>query len=442
MYRWGVCTAVIFGASVGAGLQAPSPLRTAPVRAATTRFEDVRRRVGIDFVLRNSETPEKHQIETMLGGVAIFDYDNDGRPDIYLVNGARIPDLVKSQPSYRNRLYRNRGDGRFEDMTSRAGVEGAGYGMGVAIGDFDNDGFRDIYVAGVNRNQLLRNRGDGTFEDVTQESGATGIHPTLGKTFAVGAGWLDYDNDGDLDLFVINYLKWSVKTEPPCFSFGIRAYCHPNSYDGLPNMLYRNNGDGTFTDVSESSGIGRHIGKGMGAAFADYDGDGYTDIFVSNDSFRNFLFRNNGNGTFSEVGIVSGVAYNENGKTIAGMGAEFRDLDDDGRPDIVQTAMIGDTFPLFRNQGREFTDATGPSGLAGLTSRLTAWGLGMYDFDNDGHKDLLTANASILDNARQVENLPYKLPCSLFRNTGGRFVNASESSTSCRRASPRARAHP
>lgn len=409
--------AVVFVTSSLSGWFAAAP-------PAVIRFEDVRPSAGIDFVLVNSETPEKHQIETMLGGVAVFDYDNDGRLDLYFVNGARIPELTKSE-SHRNRLYRNRGDGKFEDVTSRAGVEGAGYGMGVAIGDFDKDGFRDIYVAGVNRNQLFRNRGDGTFEDVTQKSGATGIHRTLGKTFAVGAGWLDYDNDGDLDLFVINYLKWSLRTEPPCFSFLIRAYCHPNSYDGLPNMLYRNNGDGTFTDVSDSSGIGRHIGKGMGAAFADYDGNGYTDIFVSNDTFRNFLFRNNGDSTFSEVGIVSGVAYNENGRAIAGMGAEFRDLDDDGRPDIFQTAMIGDTFPLFRNQGRGFADSTSRAGLAVLTSRLTAWGLGAYDFDNDGRKDLFTASASILDNARQVENLPYKLPCSLFRNDGGRFVNAS-----------------
>ena len=393
--------------------------------AATIRFEDVRRSAGIDFVLRNCETPEKHQIETMLGGVAVFDYDNDGRLDIYLVNGARIPDLVKSDASYGNRLYRNKGDGTFEDVTRHAGVEGTGYGMGVAVGDFDNDGFPDIYVAGVNRNHLFRNRGDGTFADITGKSGATGIHPRLGKTFAVGAGWFDYDNDGCLDLFVVNYLKWSMETEPPCFSFGIRAYCHPNSYEGLPNILYHNNGDGTFTDVSESSGIGKHIGKGMGLAFADYDDNGFPDVFVSNDTFRNFLFRNNGNGTFAEVGILAGVAYNEHGRAMAGMGADFRDIDNDGKPDILQTAMIGDTFPLFRGKGRDFVDATAATGLAALTLRLTAWGMGAYDFDNDGWKDLLTANGSILDNARQVENLPYKLPCSVFRNRGGHFVDAS-----------------
>ncbi len=390
------------------------------------RFEDVGPGTAIQFVLNNCQTGNRHQIETMLGGLALLDYDNDGLLDIYLVNGAPIPTLEKSDASYANRLYRNKGDGTFEDVTQRAGVEGTGYGMGVAVGDYDNDGFRDIYVAGVNRNHLFRNRGDGTFEDVTGKSGATGIHPVLGKVFAVGAGWFDYDNDGDLDLLVINYLKWSVKTEPACYSFQIRAYCHPNSYEGLPNILYRNNGDGTFTDVSESSGIGRHVGKGMGLAFADYDGDGFTDVFVSNDTFRNFLFHNRGDGTFAETSILNGVAYNENGRAIAGMGADFRDMDNDGRPDIFQTAMIGDTFPLFRNQGRGFVDVTSRSRLSVLTSRLTAWGLGAYDFDNDGLKDLMVASGSILDNARQVENLPDKLSCGIFVNTGERFIDASQ----------------
>jgi hypothetical protein len=394
--------------------------------AGGIRFDEIQSRSGITFVLNNSQTPNKHQIETMLGGLALFDFDNDGRLDIYFANGARIPDLTKPEARFVNRLYRNRGGGAFEDVTRRAGVEGTGYGMGIAIGDYDNDGFRDIYVAGVNRNHLFHNQGDGTFTDVTERSGATGIHPTLGKTFAVGAGWFDYENDGDLDLLVVNYLKWSVGTEPACYSFAIRAYCHPNSYQGLPNILYRNNGDGTFTDVSEVSGIGKHIGKGMGLAFADYDGDGFTDAFVSNDTFRNFLFRNGGDGTFAEVAVISGVAYNENGRAIAGMGADFRDIDGDGRPDIFQTAMIGDTFPLFRNLGGAFADATSKAGLSVLTARLTAWGLGVYDFDNDGAKDIMTANASILDNARMVENLPYKLPCSVFRNTGsGRFVDVS-----------------
>lgn len=400
-----------------------------PAIAETTgpiRFDDVGPDSGIHFQLNNSQTPNKHQIETMLGGLALLDFDNDGLLDIYFVNGASIPALEKTGEPHQNRLFRNEGAGVFTDVTGRAGVAGTGYGMGVATADYDNDGYVDIYVAGVNRNHLFRNLGDGTFQDVTAASGATGIHPELGKQFAVGAGWLDYDNDGHVDLLVINYLKWSVETEPPCFSFGIRAYCHPNSYEPLPNILYRNNGDGTFTDVSAASGIGRHEGKGMGVAFADYDGNGFTDIFVSNDTFRNFLFRNKGDGTFSEVAILAGVAYNEHGRAIAGMGADFRDINNDGRPDIFQTAMIGDTFPLFLNQGRDFADSTGPAGLAILTHRLTAWGLGAFDFDNDGWKDLFTANASILDNARMVENLPYRLPASVFRNTGKRFADVSK----------------
>lgn len=389
------------------------------------RFDDAAGRAGIRFVLNNHQTPNKHQIETMLGGVAVLDYNGDGLLDIYFVNGAAIPELNKRDASYFNRLYRNDGAGSFTDVTAEARVQGDGYGMGVAAADYDNDGHTDIYVAGVNRNHLFHNRGNGSFEDVTKTAGVTGAHPVLGKQFAIGAGWFDYNNDGHLDLLVVNYLKWSVATEPPCFSFGIRAYCHPNSYDPLPNILYRGNGDGTFRDVSEESGLGRHHGKGMGVAFADYDQNGFMDIFVSNDTYRNFLFRNRGDGTFSEVAIFAGTAYNEHGKAIAGMGAEFRDIDNDGRPDIFQTAMIGDTFPLFRNQGRDFADATGASGLSVLTARLTAWGLGAYDFDNDGWKDLFTANASILDNARMIENLPYKLPASLFRNREGKFQDVS-----------------
>ena len=267
----------------------------------------------------------------------------------------------------------------------------------------------------------------GVFADVTRESGATGVHPSLGKRFAIGAGWLDYDNDGDLDLFVLHYLDWSPAKEKPCYSYQLRAYCHPDNYAPLANLLYRNNGDGSFTDVSDASGIGKAAGKGMGVAFADYDLDGFTDIFVSNDSMRNFLFRNNGDGTFVESGVLAGVAFNEHGKTIAGMGVDFRDIDNDGRPDIVQTGMIGDTFPFFRNAGREFADMTARSGLGALTSRLTAWGVGAFDFDNDGNKDLFTANASILDNARQVENLPDALSPSVFRNVGGKFVDVSAS---------------
>jgi enediyne biosynthesis protein E4 len=389
-------------------------------------LENMIERSGIDFVLRNSVTEEKYSIETMIGGAAVFDFDNDGWLDIYFPNGAAIPSLEKSEPAYHNRLFRNNGDGTFTDVTSKAGVHGRGYSMGVATGDYDNDGFVDLYVVGVNHNQLFRNNGDGTFTDVTEQAGVHGIHPQLGKLWGITAGWLDYNNDGLLDLFVANYLNWSVETNPPCRSKGLRAYCHPNMFDGTPNMLYRNNGDGTFTDVSEESNIGAHIGKAMGIAFADYNGNGFIDIFVSNDTFRNFLFQNRGDGTFAEVSIMAGVAYNENGRTVAGMGADFRDIDNDGKPDIFQTAMFWDTFPLYRNIGGQFADHTNTAGLSLATRRLTAYGVGIVDFDNDGHKDLFTANGAILDNSMEVDHLPFEMPNSLFHNKGdGTFTDVS-----------------
>jgi enediyne biosynthesis protein E4 len=390
----------------------------AQAAGAPITFDNIIDRSGIGFVLNNSATPQKHQIETMMAGVAAFDYDNDGWLDLYFANGASLPEFDKSDPKFFNRLYRNKGDGTFEDVTGKAGVRGKGYSMGVATGDYDNDGNVDLYVAGVNHNQLFRNGGDGTFTDVTERAGAAAIHPKYGKTYAVSAGWLDYDNDGWLDLLVVNYLNWELRAAPPCKSKGIRAYCNPNSFAGQPNMLFRNNRDGTFTDVSESAGIGKHIGKGMGAAFADYNDDGFTDIFVANDTFRNFLFTNLGDGAFREGGILAGVAFNENGKSIAGMGADFRDVDNDGRPDIFVTAMVGDTFPLYKNMGNSFNDVTSSAGITLPTIRMTAWGNGIYDFDNDGLKDLFTANGAILDNSMEIDNLPYELPNSLLRNEG------------------------
>jgi hypothetical protein len=394
------------------------PAKITHAAGAPITFDNIIDRSGIGFVLNNCATPQKHQIETMMAGVAAFDYDNDGWLDLYFANGASLPEFDKSDPKFFNRLYRNKGNGMFEDVTLKTGVRGKGYSMGVATGDYDNDGNVDLYVTGVNHNQLFRNNGDGTFTDVTERAGIAAVHPKYGKTYAVSAGWLDYDNDGWLDLLVVNYLNWDLRTAPPCKSKGIRAYCNPNSFAGQPNMLFRNKRDGTFTDVSEAAGIGRHIGKGMGAAFADYNGDGLTDIFVANDTFRNFLFTNKGDGTFEEGGILAGVAFNENGKSIAGMGADFRDVDNDGRPDIFVTAMVGDTFPLYRNMGNSFDDVTSSAGIALPTIRMTAWGNGVYDFDNDGLKDLFTANGAILDNSMEIDNLPYELPNSLLRNEG------------------------
>lgn len=355
----------------------------------------------------------------MTGGVALFDYNNDGLLDIFFTNGAAIPSLEKSNPSYANRLFRNNGDGTFTDVTEEAGLAGIGYSMGVAAGDYDNDGFVDLYITGFNRNQLFHNNGDGTFTDVTEKAGVTGIIPKHGKAWSVAAGWFDYNNDGRLDLFVVNYLDYDIKTATLCGSQGLPAYCAPLDFLGLPNILYRNNGDGTFTDVSERSHISKYVGKGMGLAFGDYDNDGYTDIFVSNDTFENYLLHNNGDGTFTNVAVSAGVAYNSFGKAMAGMGADFRDIDNDGRPDIFETAMFRDGFPLYRNLGDgQFQDVADSSGLTALTSGITAWGVGVFDFDNDGNKDLFTATADILDNAMELAHRPFALPNRVFRNKG------------------------
>ena len=394
--------------------------KTGVTGASAIQFENVIEQSKINFKLKNSVSPKRYTFETMAGGVAVFDYNNDGLLDIFFTNGAAIPSLEKTDPSYWNRLFRNNGDGTFTDVTEKAGLQGIGYSMGVAAGDYDNDGFVDLYVTGVNRNQLFHNNGDGTFTDVTEKAGVGGMVPKLGKAWSVAAGWLDYNNDGLLDLFVVNYLNYSVQTATPCMQQGLAAYCSPVDFLGTPNILYRNNGDGTFTDVSEQSHISKYVGKGMGLAFADYDNDGFTDIFVSNDTFENYLFHNNRDGTFTNVALLAGVAYNAFGNAIAGMGADFRDIDNDGRPDIFETAMFGEGFPLYKNLGDgQFQDVTATAGLSALTSRSTAWGVGVFDFDNDGNKDLFTANSDILDNSMELAHRPYPLPNRVFRNKGG-----------------------
>jgi enediyne biosynthesis protein E4 len=408
--------------------QSPSPRTSthhpaAGARTATAtssiRFDNTVRNSRIKFALKNSVSPKRYTFETMAGGVALFDYNNDGFLDIFFTNGAAIPSLEKSDPSYWNRLFRNNGDGTFTDVTEKAGLQGIGYSMGVAAGDYDNDGFVDLYVTGLNHNQLFHNNGDGTFSDVTAKAGVAGIVPKLGKAWSVAAGWFDYNNDGLLDLFAVNYLNYSILNATPCVQQGQPAYCSPVDFLGTPNILYRNNGDGTFTDVSEQSHISKYIGKGMGLAFADYDNDGFTDIFVSNDTFENFLFHNQGDGTFAEVALQASVAYNAFGNPIAGMGADFRDIDNDGRPDIFETAMFGEGFPLYKNAGNgQFQDVTATVGLAALTSRSTGWGVGAFDFDNDGNKDLFVTCSDILDNSMELAHRPFALPNRVLRNTG------------------------
>ena len=278
---------------------APSEPKRPPAEAASFDpivFELVKGS-GIDFVTNSSRSAHRHQPETMVAGIALFDYDNDGRLDVFLTNGARMAELDKTEPVYWNRLYHNLGGWKFEDVTEKAGLKGHGYDNGVATGDFDNDGFTDLFVAGLRENVLYRNKGDGSFEDVTAKAGLAKPDPDYGTLWSVAAAFFDYDKDGDLDLFVSNYVIWDPKTEPLCGPQGIHDYCHPNNYKGLPNSLFRNEGNGTFTDVSKAAGIRAVIGKGMGLGVADFDQDGYPDVFVANDTEPNYLFRNRGNGT-------------------------------------------------------------------------------------------------------------------------------------------------
>ena len=385
-----------------------------PLQPLAIRFEAVPS--GVDFALDNGTIDDKPMPDSTLGGVAVFDCDNDGLLDIYFTNGARFPDLVKADPSYHNRLYRNLGDRKFEDVTRNSGVAAKGYSMGVAAGDYDNDGWADLYVAGVNRNILFRNLGSCRFDDATQHAGV-GAEIPPSKPWSVDASWLDYDNDGDLDLLVVNYLDWSWESNRVCGDPGRRLSCSPAHYRGLPNVLYRNRGDGTFEDVSGPSGIGRHVGKGMSAAVADYDSDGFVDVFVTNDSVRNFLFRNVEGHRFEEVGVQAGVAFTGDGIPVSSMGLDFRDLNGDGSPDATVTALAGETYPLFVNRGDgEFSDETYTSKIGLETATMSGWSIGAFDFDNDGDKDIFAANSHVSENVELYRSVRYRLPNAVFQH--------------------------
>jgi len=347
----------------------------------------------------------------------LLDYDNDGFLDIFFTNGARIPSLSKEGPGFYNRLYRNNHDGTFTDVTEKAGLSGTGYSIGVAAADFDNDGWTDLYVTGVNHNILYRNNHDGTFTDVTEKASVSGVNSAGKKLLSVSAAWIDYDNDGLLDLFVTNYLDWSPETSKVCGLPEKRLSCPPSLYPGEPNILYHNNGDGTFTDVSESTGIADHIGKGMGVAVADYDADGWMDIFVANDNQRNFLFKNLRGKGFDEVGVEAGVAYTDDGIPVSSMGVDFRDYRNDGRPGIFITALGGETFPLYRNEGNDlFTMDTYPANIGFPTYKMSGWGTGIVDFNNDGYKDLFSANSHVSENADIDPQQHYLQTNAIFEN--------------------------
>ncbi len=375
----------------------------------------------IAFQLDSCETSRRHAPETMAGGVAVFDYNNDGYQDVFFTNGADIETLKKNSAKYFNRLFENDGKGRFTDVTAKVGLAGTGYDNAAAVGDYDNDGREDIFVGGVHGRHLYHNEG-GVFSDVTAKAGlaSTWNDPQFGPLWTVGAAWVDVNNDGLLDLFVVNYLAWDSRTEPSCEAApGKLDYCHPKFYKGTPNQLFLNNGDGTFRDVSAESGIRAHPGKGMGIGVADYDLDGLPDLFVTNDKMYNSLFHNKGGAHFEEVAFNAGVALTEEGNFISGMGLDFRDLDNDGLSDIAFVALDNETFPLFCNLGRQgFGDITRSSGMARLTLPMAGYSPTIADFDNDGWKDIFVTRGHV--QALKAEaKVVVDQPNTVFRNLGG-----------------------
>jgi hypothetical protein len=395
------------------------------------KFIDITARLGVSFRGVASHTSHKYLIETMGSGVALLDFDNDGRLDIFFVNGAPIADPTakgtvpkKDNSATWNRLYHQKPDGTFEDVTVKAGLQGVGYGMGVAVGDFDNDGFEDLYVTEYGGNHLYHNNGNGTFADVTAKSG------TGGQGWSTSAAWGDLDNDGLLDLVVLRYIVWDFD-DVWCGEHrpGYRSYCHPDIFPAIAPLVYHNDGAGHFTEISAKIGLNKP-GKGLGLAIADYDHDGKIDIAVANDSMPQFLYHNQGEGMFEEMGMLAEIAVDGDGRTYAGMGIDFQDYDNDSLPDLIITNLANQKYALYHNSGDgSFSYDSYGSGIGGMTLLHSGWGIRFLDYDNDGLKDLLVTQGHDLDTIElNFPQLRYKEPMLLARNTGKGFVDVSTAS--------------
>ena len=404
-----------------AGLGLLLSLATAGDRSGV-RFRDVWEEKGVDSKHDRRGTDSKYLVETMGSGVALLDFNRDGHLDLYLVGGAPLDGAASSRGE--GRLHQNRGDGTFRDVTEAAGASGSGYGMGVASGDYDNDGWVDLYLTQFGPNILYRNNGDGTFADVTDRAGVGD------DRWGSSAAFFDFDNDGSLDLYVVNYLEYRLTDARLCGDEGRRGYCHPSLFPGARDVLYRNNGDGTFSDISHRSGVGSIPGRGLGIGLWDLDDDGFLDVYIANDTEMNFLLRNRGEGTFEDLSLVSGTALDQNGAPQSGMGVALGDTDGDGSPEIFVTNFESETNTLYRREsGLTFRDVTYEVGLGESSLPYVGFGTCFLDWDADGDLDLFVANGHILDNLDSFSDaVSYRQPNLLYENREGRFLEVSEPS--------------